>query len=145
MQPMTPMEAQQWIKDNIADPVPMDDKSKLHECLDALSSDDASISYKDFALKSLGVMSCKYGANIIVMCGALPMILKQLSEPILLPQAIRTLNFISKHGGDKLIRDDKVHIHIRNIVSNKLLPKYIQNDGMKLYYTILNIPLENSF
>jgi len=143
----TPWELMEWIKVNIKDPIPMDDKSRMHELLDVLSSDEISISFKDFALKGLGMMAVKYSADFIILCGALPLIKNQLlsNNPILISQSIRTLTFIANNGGEKDIMHEKVHMIVREISSNKNTPKHIKDQGTKLYFRILDTPLEHRF
>jgi hypothetical protein len=144
---LTPKEYQEWIQNNVKDPVLMDDKSRLHELLDVLSSDDTSIPFKDFALKGLGMMAIKYSADPIILCGAIPLIKNQLNSqnPILIAQSIRTLLFIANNGGDEEIMREKVHMIVRNIASEKNTPQHIKNMGLTLYFRILDIPLEHTF
>lgn len=147
MQQLTPWELIEWIKVNIKDPVPMDDKSRMHELLDVLSSDDASVSFKDFALKGLGMMAVKYSADFIILCGALPLIKSQLltNNPILISQCIRTLTLIADNGGERDVMNEKVHIMVRSIASDKETPQHIKDQGLKLYFRILDTPLEHGF
>ena len=44
----------------------------------SLSLPDLSIQYKDFALKGLGMLSVKYSASPIILCGGLQLIKKQI-------------------------------------------------------------------
>ena len=147
MQQFTSKELQEWIKINIKDPIPMNDKSRMHELLEVLSSGDSSIPFKDFALKGLGMMSTEYGAEFIILCGALPLIKQQLlsSNPILISQSIRTLTLISNSGGEEDIINEKVHIMVRSIISNKEIPKHIKDQGLKLYFKTLDAPLKHNF
>jgi len=147
-QPYNPVERfQKWLTANVKDPVSMDDKSRLHEFLDILSSPDTEIPYKDFALKGLGMMAIKYTASPIILCGAIPVIKKQLSSPHtnLVAQSIRTLIFLDTHGGKKELFDERLHIVVRDIVSNKNTPSYIKEMGMKFYFSMLDGPLEHNF
>ena len=58
------------------------------------------------------MMSVKYSASPIILCGGLPLIKEQLlsSNPILISQSIRTLKFISNHGGEKDIKEEGLDI-----------------------------------
>jgi hypothetical protein len=136
-----------WLEANIKDPIPMDDKSRLHEFLDVISSPDTEIPYKEFALKGLSMMAIKYSAHPIITCGALPLISHQLlsPHPPIIAQCIRTLTFIANHGGKKDIRQEKLHMVIRNLVSEKRTPQYIKDMGLKFYFEILDTPLSTSF
>jgi hypothetical protein len=147
MTQFTSWELIEWIKVNIKDPIDMDDKSRMHELLDVLSSDETSVAFKDFALKGLGMMAVKYSAEFIIICGALPSIKSQLlsNNPILISQCIRTLTLIANNGGEKDIMDEKVHMMVRSIVSDKNTPKHIKDQGLKLYFRILDTPLEFGF
>jgi hypothetical protein len=147
-QPYDPVERfQKWLNANVKDPSPMDDKSRLHEFLDVISSPDTDIMYKDFALKGLGMMAIRYSASPIILCGAIPVIKKQLSSPHpqLIAQSIRTLIFMANHGGQSDLLDEKIHITVRNIVSNKDTSPYIKKMGMKFYFKILDTPLNRNF
>jgi hypothetical protein len=137
---------QKWIAANVKNPIPMDDKSRLHEYFDILSS-DSSIMYKDFALKGLGMLSIKYSAEPIILCGIIPVIKYQLTSPYppIVAQAIRTLTYMANHGGQKELLNEKIHIQVRNIVANKNTPKYIKDMGLKFYFKILDAPLERNF
>lgn len=137
---------QKWLTVNVKDPLPMDDKSRLHEYLDILSS-ESQVVHKDFALKGIGVLAIKYSASPIILCGAIPIIKEQLQSdhPTLIAQSIRTLTFISKHGGHKDILEERLHILIRNVISKKELPQYVKDIGLKFYFAILDMPLENHF
>lgn len=105
---LTPMEIQEWIKVNIKDPLPMDNKSRLYEYLDVLSDDDTPIAYKDFALKGLGILSIKYSASPIILCGGLQLIKQQIlsTNTILISQSVRTLSMIAKYGGEEDIKEE---------------------------------------
>ena len=92
-------------------------------------------------------MAVKYSADFIILCGALPLIKNQLlsNNPILISQSIRTLTFIANNGGEKDIMHEKVHMIVREISSNKNTPKHIKDQGTKLYFRILDTPLEHRF
>lgn len=132
------MEMQEWIKINIKDPLPMDDKSRLYELLNVLSDDNSCTAYKDFAIKGLGMMATKYGTDSIILCGALSLIKDQLSSsnPILIAQSIRTLTCIANNGGDQDIIQEKLHILVRNIISEKSTPNYVKEMGLPFYFKI---------
>jgi hypothetical protein len=138
---------QKWLSANVKDPIPMDDKSRLHEYFDILSSQDSPIMYKDFALKGLGMLSIKYSSEPIILCGIIPLIKIQLTSPYppLVAQSIRTLTFLSDHGGQKELLNEKIHITVRNLVSDKSTPKYIKEIGLKFYFKMLDGPLEQNF
>jgi hypothetical protein len=142
---MSPLEYQEWIKTHIPDPVLMDDKSRLYEYLDILSSDESPIIYKEFALKGLGMIAMKYNSDPIILCGALPLIKEQLlsSHPTLISQSIRTLTFIADNNGKDDIIQEEIHILIRSIISEREIPQNIKNMGLKFYFKILDTPLDN--
>lgn len=147
-QPYDPVERfQRWLAANVRDPLPMDDKSRLHEFLDILSSHDTEIPYKDFALKGMGMMAVKYTASPIILCGAIPVIKQQLlsPHPNLIAQSIRTLMLMERNGGQKELLEEKIHITVRNIISNKNTPSYVKEMGMKFYFIMLDAPLEHGF
>lgn len=137
-----------WLEANVRDPLPMDDKSRIHEYFEVLSTPDSPTMYKDFALKGFGMMAMKYSASPIILCGALPVIKEQLFSPcqIIVSQAIRTLTFIANHGGQQDICNEKIHLTVRQIISNKNMPQYVKDAGLKFYFKILDeIPLDHSF
>lgn len=146
MRMMSPMEYQEWVKTHIPDPVPMDDKSRLYEYLDVLSSNESPIIYKEFALKGLGMIAMKYNSDPIILCGALPLIKEQLlsSHPTLISQSIRTLTFIADNNGKNDIFQEKIHVLVRSIISEKKIPQNIKDMGLKFYFKMLDTPLDSS-
>jgi len=147
MYAMTPKEIQEWIKINIKDPIPMDDKSRLYEYLDVLSNTDSPIPYKEFALKGLEMIASNYSAHSIILCGALPLIRDQLNSPhpMLIAQSIRTLTSLANNGCEKEIIQEKLHTLVRNIVSIKSTPQYVKEQGIKFYFKMLDTPLDHGF
>jgi len=144
----TPQEAIEWIKKNVRDPLPIDDKSRLHEYLDILSNDSSNTVYKEFALKGLSMIAIKYNASPIILCGALPLIRDQLlsPHPTVIAQSIRTLSILSDKGGLNDICKDKTDIFVRNLISKKDIPKYVKDMGLKFYFKMLKeTPLDTSF
>jgi len=108
----------EWIKENIKEPVPMNDKSRVHELLDVLSHEDHTVPEIDGALNALGMMSVRYGAFFIIMCGAIPLIKKYLLSDIkpLSFQAARTLKYIAKTGGCEELIQENIHEDLRSII-----------------------------
>jgi hypothetical protein len=109
-----------WIRDNIADPTPMNDKSRLHEMMDVLSHDGHSDAEKGGALKALGFMSIRYGAFFVIMCGIIPVIKQYLvgdNKPLAI-QAARSLKYIAQSGGCEELIQENIHEDLRLIITD---------------------------
>ena len=117
----TPTQTMEWIKENIHDPIPQNDKSRLSEWMDVLThEDDHSLPEKEAALKALGLMSLRYGAFFVITCGIVPLIKHYLlsDNRQLSLQAARSVKYIAQSGGcDELIQDG-IDEDLKSIVRN---------------------------
>lgn len=114
----TPTMSMEWIKEHIPEPIPMSDKTRLHEILDILSHENHTIPEKEGALNALGKMSIRYGAYFIIMCGSIPLIKQYLTcdNKILSLQAARSIKYIAQSGGIEELVVEGVHKELKYII-----------------------------
>src|SRR5512137_2361633 len=116
----TAIKSMEWIRDNIPEPTPMNDKSRLHEMMDVLSHEDHCDAEKDGALKALGFMSIRYGAFFVIMCGIIPIMKQYLigENKMLAMQAARSLKYIAQSGGCEELIQENIHEDLRLIITD---------------------------
>lgn len=123
----------EWIELNVKDPIPLNDKSRLPEMIDILSNPTSSIVEIDTSLKSIGMMSMRYGSSFIFMCDLMPLIHKHLlsNNIIIVSQCIRTLKYISQYGGCDNLKDEVPFL--QQIYMNPKMDFFIRDEAMKTY------------
>lgn len=115
---------------NIKDPIPVDDKSRIHEYIDIIENTSSSIVSKYCAIKFLGLICQRYGYNILEIFDAVSCITDNINSDItqIKFESLRSCYILMKHGGydeikqfipliNELYKSDSEPLFIKDICS----------------------------
>jgi len=132
----------EWIKENIREPIPLSDKKRVHELLDVLTHDGHTIPEKCGAINAIGLMSIRYGAFFIIMCGVIPVIRQYIlseSKPLSLSSII-ILKYIAQSGGCEELIENKIDEGLKSIIIDIDKDYDLRNAAASSYGWILADP-----
>jgi hypothetical protein len=122
----------QKMADTIPDPIPGDDKTNINNYIYdlELSDDEPGISIiKTYALDNLGRMALRYDADLLIICGVIPHIIKSLysKHNHVVTAAAIACSCIARSGGVQVLLNEGVSLILMGIATDKQRDFYVRD------------------